>query len=94
MDTEENWLSSNPTLSVAEIVFSKTDSGTFMKLGNGRPYSDTPFYQDIKIDGVQISSLYISHIAASDYEDLVVSNMLDNDTIYVVSSEYVDMYGE
>ena len=50
IDSEQNWTSVNPILSAAEIVFSRTASGTFMKLGDGRRYLDTPFYQDIEID--------------------------------------------
>ena len=45
-----------------------------MKLGDGRHYNDTPFYQDIKIDENQISSLNFVHIAKEEYENLVATS--------------------
>lgn len=94
LDTEGTWQSINPRLSVGELVFSVTESGTFMKLGDGRNYNDTPFYQDIRIDNQIVSSLYFEHIALSDYENLVTSEQINPNTVYVVSSESWNAYGE
>jgi len=63
-----------------------------MKLGDGRHYNDTPFYQDIKIDEKQISSLNFVHIAKEDYEHLVVTSAINESTIYFLSGE-LDAYG-
>ena len=63
-----------------------------MKLGDGRHYLDTPFYQDIKIDESQISSLDFVHIAKEDYERLVATSSVNESTIYFISGD-LDAYG-
>ena len=93
-DTEEKWNAINPVLSCSEIIFSKTPGGVFMKLGDGRKYSETPFYQDIKIDESQISSLKILHISQSDYSKLVVEDNILSNALYIISSDNMDMMGE
>lgn len=94
IDTEEKWNAINPVLSCSEIIFSKTPGGVFMKLGDGRKYSETPFYQDIKIDESQISSLNILHISQSDYSKLVVEDNVLSNALYIISSDNMDMTGE
>lgn len=93
-DTEEKWNAINPVLSCSEIIFSKTPGGVFMKLGDGRKYSETPFYQDIKIDESQISSLNILHISQSDYSKLVAEDNILSNALYIISSDNMDMMGE
>lgn len=63
-----------------------------MKLGDGRHYLDTPFYQDIKIDESQISSLEFVHLSKEDYELLVATSSVNESTIYFLSGD-LDAYG-
>lgn len=93
-DTESNWNQVNPVLSSGEIVFSETSSGTFMKYGDGRNYSETPFWQTTKIDDRLVSSFSLVHISQEEYDQLVISGLVDPDTLYVVSSEVIDAKGQ
>lgn len=94
IDSISNWESSNPVLSAGEIAFVKSNNEIFMKVGNGVAYSETPFYSNIKIDHNKISSLNINHISMDDYASLILSNKIDDNTLYIVSSKYFDNFGE
>jgi hypothetical protein len=48
----------------------------------------------ILVDEKQISSLSIQHISRDDYHDLVVNNNINSETLYIVSSDNIDAYGE
>ena len=94
IDNISNWESSNPVLSAGEIAFVKSNDEIFMKVGNGVAYSETPFYSNIKIDHNKISALNINHISMDDYASLISSNKIDDNTLYIVSSDYFDNFGE
>lgn len=94
IDTETNWETQNPVLSVGEIVFVRTDIGTFMKVGNGASYENTPFYPNVKIDGDITSAFNIVRISLEDYEQLVVDEQVDINTLYQISSVYRETFGE
>jgi hypothetical protein len=63
IDIETNWNNVNPVLSSGEIAFVQTDNGTFMKVGNGSNYSDTPFFSNVKIDENIVPKLEVVHIS-------------------------------
>ena len=94
IDNISNWESSNPVLSAGEIAFVRSDNEIFMKVGNGIAYSETPFYSNIKIDNNRISALNINHISMDEYASLISSNKIDDTTLYIVSSDYFDNFGE
>ena len=94
IDTETNWQTQNPVLSVGEMVFVRTDIGTFMKVGNGATYDNTPFYPNVKIDGDITSAFNIVRISLEDYEQLVVDEQIDENTLYQISSVYKETFGE
>lgn len=48
----------------------------------------------VYVDGHEVSSLSVKNISRDDYHDLVVNETVDPNTIYVVSSETLNMYGE
>ena len=94
IDTEINWNNVNPVLSSGEIAFVQTDDGTMMKVGNGNKYSDIPFFSNIKIDNDIAQKLEVVHISQEDYYSLVSSNKIDDSTLYIVSSDNINAYGE
>lgn len=93
-DTESNWNQYNPVLSSGEIVFSQTSSGVFMKYGTGKSYNDTPFWQTTKIDDRMTSAFSLLHISQEDYAKLIISGLVDPDTLYIVSSNVIDAMGQ
>ena len=94
IDTEANWNNVNPVLSSGEIAFVKSDNGTFMKVGNGSNYLDTPFFSNVKIDENIVPKLEVVHISQEDYHNLVTSDKIDDSTLYIVSSDVLNLYGE
>ena len=48
----------------------------------------------IFIDGISAESLCAIHISRQDYYDLVSSNSTSSNVLYVVSSDYINAYGE
>lgn len=49
---------------------------------------------DIQIDGNPTSSLGFEHISQEDYHKKVVDNEILSNMVYVVSSDYLNMYDE
>lgn len=49
---------------------------------------------DITIDGEATSSLGFKHISQEEYHDLVVNDKILSNVVYVVSSDYLNMYDE
>lgn len=94
IDTETNWNNVNPVLSSGEIAFVQTDNGTLMKVGNGSNYLDTPFFSNVKIDENIVPKLEVVHISQEDYHNLVTSDKIDDSTLYIVSSDVLNLYGE
>ena len=92
-DTESNWNQVNPILSSGEIVFSETSGGIFMKYGDGRNYNDTPFWQTTSIDERLVSAFNVVHISEEDYEQLVISGTVDENTLYIMSSDNINAFG-
>ena len=48
----------------------------------------------IKVDNSYISSLNIQNISQDDYHNLVVNNNVDKNVLYIVSSDYLNAYGQ
>lgn len=94
IDIETNWNNVNPVLSSGEIAFVQTDNGTFMKVGNGSNYLDTPFFSNVKIDENIVPKLEVVHISQEDYHNLVSTNKINDSTLYIVSSDVLNLYGE
>ena len=94
IDIETNWNNVNPVLSSGEIAFVQTDNGTLMKVGNGNNYLDTPFFSNVKIDENIVPKLEVVHISQDDYHNLVTSDKIDDSTLYIVSSDVLNLYGE
>ena len=46
------------------------------------------------VDGNKVSTLNIQHISQDDYHDLVVNENVDSNSIYIVSSDNINAYGE
>ena len=65
-----------------------------MKVGNGSNYLDTPFFSNIKIDENIAPKLEVVHISQEDYHNLVTSDKIDDSTLYIVSSDVLNLYGE
>lgn len=93
IDSEENWNNENPVLSSAEMVFSRAQGGVFMKIGDGRRYTDTPFIYNLHVDENMVSSIGFSHASMEEYATLLRDDNVDPNTLYVVSSECLDAYG-
>ena len=65
-----------------------------MKVGNGSNYLDTPFFSNVKIDENIVPKLELVHISQEDYHNLVTSDKIDDSTLYIVSSDVLNLYGE
>lgn len=48
----------------------------------------------ITVDGLSVSQLHVQHISQDDYHQLVVDGNVDPNTVYVVSSDSLNMYDE
>jgi hypothetical protein len=55
---------------------------------------DTPFFSNVKIDENIVPTLEVVHISQDDYHDLVSANKIDDSTLYIVSSDNLNVYGE
>ena len=94
IDSESNWKTQNPVLSSGEIAFVNTENGTFMKVGCGQTYLNTPFQSNVTVDGTAVSSFAAVHIGADEYMQLVTSGEADANTLYVVSGDSMNAFGE
>lgn len=95
IDTEANWNNINPILLNGEIAFVKTtNDGIQMKVGNGSNYLDTPFQSNIKIDKIPQSGFNIEHISQDEYHKLVINNNISENTLYILSSNNLNLYNE
>jgi hypothetical protein len=65
-----------------------------MKVGNGTNYLDTPFQSNIKIDKIQQTDFNVEHISQDEYYKLVINNNISENTLYIVSSDNLNLYNE
>ena len=55
--------------------------------------SDISIKSSISVDNIK-SNLNVLHIDSSEYQNLVANDSVDNSTIYIVSSDNFDAFGE
>jgi hypothetical protein len=55
--------------------------------------SDISIKSSVSVDNIK-SNLNVLHIDSSEYSNLVANDSVDNSTIYIVSSENFDVFGE
>jgi hypothetical protein len=48
----------------------------------------------VKVDGEKVETLNVQRIDAASYHDLVVNNTADANTLYIVSSDHLNAFGE
>jgi hypothetical protein len=55
--------------------------------------SDISIKSSVSVDNIK-SNLNVLHIDSSEYSNLVANDSVDNSTIYIVSSDNFDVFGE
>jgi hypothetical protein len=65
-----------------------------MKVGNGSNYQNTPFQTNISIDKIPSLDFNIEHISQDEYYNLVVNDNIDKNTLYILSSDNLNLYNE
>jgi hypothetical protein len=55
--------------------------------------SDISIKSSVSVDNIK-SNLNVLHIDSSEYQNLVANDSADNSTIYIVSSDNFDVFGE
>ena len=94
IDSESNWKTQNPVLSSGEIAFVRTENGTFMKVGQDQRYLETPFHSNVIVDNAPVSAFGVVNIGQEEYEQLVIAGLVNENTLYVVSGDHMDAFGD
>lgn len=92
-----------------ELAVLRANGKSMLKIGNGSsalsdiayveaPWDDVSAWVDqaksvVSVDGTK-ADINVQHISQSDYEQLVVTSCVLSNTVYIVSRDYIEAYGQ
>jgi hypothetical protein len=56
--------------------------------------SSISVYTSVSVDGNIAANFEVKHVSQNEYHELVVSESIDPNVLYIVSSESINAYGE